>query len=330
MARLKRHPVFSLDVESYKSHPLHSGNRDWIESNCYVDLYIEVLHALGLTVEACLSFTLASDFEADQWTFFKQPLLDMKELYGLDVQELTLWRALEEQIVEQVNRGCLVAPEVDSYFLPDTAATDYRRAHVKSSIAVTQIDVEKKYLAYFHNTGYYELSGEDFDGLFSIGVTREAGYLPPYCELIKVNRVKSLPEDELVRISVAQARRHFAARPEENPFHVYSKRFETDLAWLINESLEAYHAYVFVTLRQCGANFDFAASYIDWLVQYRLVELEEAAAHFRLISQTAKMLILKLARLVRSKKPSDFSGSLEEMAHAWDEGMKILAQRLGT
>jgi len=39
---------------------------------------------------------VAIDFEGDQWTFFKPPHEDLKALYGIDVQELYVWRPLLE------------------------------------------------------------------------------------------------------------------------------------------------------------------------------------------------------------------------------------------
>ena len=45
----------------------------WPEKNCYADLWIGFLHTLGLEPLAMLPFTVAVDFEGDQWTFFKPP-----------------------------------------------------------------------------------------------------------------------------------------------------------------------------------------------------------------------------------------------------------------
>ena len=329
MADLSRHPIFDLSAPGYRPHSFHSGGRDWIESNCYVDLYIEVLHALGLNVEASLAFTLSADFEADQWTFFKPPLVELKELYGLDVQELTIWRPLHEQIATQVNRGCLVAPEVNAFYLPDVSGTDYRQNHVKTTIAVNRIDLEKKQLSYFHNAGYFELNGADFDGLFSIGKQRAAEYLPPYCELLKLQHIYKRPLAELLSIAITQARHHLAARPQANPFDSYLERFAVDLQWLVNHDLPTYHAYVFVNLRQCGANFEFAAFFVRWLAQNGHQDLAPAAEDFQKISQIAKMLILKLARMVRSKKLADLSEHVREMGQAWAQGISTLELGLG-
>jgi len=64
--------VFSgIDPETYRAHALHSSERAWPETNCYVDLWIEVLASSGVAPEAMLGFTLTQDFEGDQFTFFK-------------------------------------------------------------------------------------------------------------------------------------------------------------------------------------------------------------------------------------------------------------------
>ena len=55
-----------------------AATRIWPETNCYVDLWIEVLAAAGFTPEAMLGFTLTQDFEGDQFTFFKVPLEDLE------------------------------------------------------------------------------------------------------------------------------------------------------------------------------------------------------------------------------------------------------------
>ena len=36
-----------LDPSRYVPHPTHNADRVWAESNCYVDLWTEVLHASG-------------------------------------------------------------------------------------------------------------------------------------------------------------------------------------------------------------------------------------------------------------------------------------------
>ena len=132
--------VLPLDPAAHRRHPIHAPDRQWAETNCYVDVWVELLHAWGFDPVAVLPVTLAIDFEGDQWTFFKVPHGDVCDLYGLDVQELAIWKPLVEHVVEQVELGRPVLVEMDSYHLPDTAGTAYRTEHVKSTIAVMAID----------------------------------------------------------------------------------------------------------------------------------------------------------------------------------------------
>src|SRR5262249_23510940 len=95
----------SIDPDAYVPHALHRDGRGWMETNCYVDVWLELLHALGLDPVACLAFTTAIDFEGDQWTFYKPSLSELWDAYGLDTQELQPWRGPLESAVEQVGRG---------------------------------------------------------------------------------------------------------------------------------------------------------------------------------------------------------------------------------
>ena len=84
---------------------LHQGERVWQETNCYVDLWIELLHGFGLDPRAALGFTVTQDFEGDQFTFFKFPLEDLDRLYGTQVQELAIYDSLETRVLAQTLRG---------------------------------------------------------------------------------------------------------------------------------------------------------------------------------------------------------------------------------
>jgi len=318
--------IFSLDPASYQPHVLHSGQRDWPESNCYIDVYIEVLHALGLDVFACLAFTLASDFEDDQWTFFKPPLSELKDLFGVDVQELTLWRPLLEHVVEHVRAGRLVTPEVDAYYLPDVVATDYRTAHVKTTITINRIDPEQRTLWYFHNAGFHKLEGEDFAGVFRLGVPEQADYLPPYCELMRLGRVVQRPSAELRELAITQARDYLRSLPARNPMHAYGERLQRDLQWLVTQELPTYHAYVFATLRQCGANFELAGAFLRWLERQGGSGLGDSAEKLANVSRTAKMMVMKLARVAKTRKVADLSGHVSQMASDWEDAMGALTE----
>jgi len=152
------HQVISLDPSQYKRHIIHSQERDWAETNCYVDIWIELLSAMGHEPLAALPFTLAIDFEGDQWTFFKFPL----------------------SIDTQVKLGRPVLVELDSYHLPDTAGTAYQLNHVKSTVAIVEIDIEKEHMGYFHGQAYYYLENEDFINVFKPYEKTNTAILPPY------------------------------------------------------------------------------------------------------------------------------------------------------
>jgi len=319
--------ILPIDATRYEAHALHRGERAWIETNCYVDLWIEVLHAFGFDPAAALPFTVAIDFEGDQWLFFKQPVSDLFELYGVDVQELNIWHDLVGHVAQQVGRGRLVMVEVDAFLLPDTAGVSYRLGHTKTTIGIQSIDTDAHTLGYFHNAGYFTLAGDDFAALFGIGRERRADDLVPYTEFAKFTRSDPLPRDELVARSIGLLRRHLARRPVDNPVVRFRERFEKDLAWLLGEPTETFHLYAFSTLRQCGACFELAGSYMRWLSTNGETGLEAAAEAFEVLSSQAKAVQFKTARAVMLKRPVDFSSMLDAMQSAWSTGMGVLCEK---
>ena len=317
----------SLDAATYRPHPLHSMERAWPETNCYVDLWIEVLHGLGYEPMAMLGFALGIDFEGDQFTFFKPPLSDLKTLYGVEVEELNIWRSLVHHTAEQVGRGRMPIIEVDAFYLPDTKGLSYRTEgqHPKTSIGVQDIDVAKRTLGYFHNGGYFALDGDDFAGVFHLELAPGEVWLPPYVERVKFGPGKGLTGGALLEASKALTRMHLRGRPAKNPVREFIPRFAKDLPWLRDEAAEQFHPYAFATLRQLGAAFELAASYLRWLDP----TLEAAALPFEVISTTCKAMLFKLARTVMNKKPFDAQPMLEALATGWDTGMAVLDERFG-
>ena len=218
-----------LDPATYVAHSLHAGTRHWPETNCYVDLWIEVLHSLALEPTAALGFTIGLDYEGDQFTFYKLPLPDLQYLYGIEVRELNVWQPILRHATDQVALGRLFIMDVDSFYLPDTTGVSYQREHVKSAIAIQHVDVPAQQLGYFHGTGYHVLSGEDFQGMFRLGEEGGEGGLPPYAEIAKLAHAVRLPDAELVRRSLVLFRRHLADRPCENPVRAHRARLEETL-----------------------------------------------------------------------------------------------------
>ena len=321
-----------LDAATYSRHALHGEDRTWPETNCYVDLWIEVVHGLGLDPMPALAFTLALDFEGDQYTFYKFGHTDLHDLYGIDVQELNVWKPLVEHAVEQVSMGRVLIPEADSYWLPDTAGVSYRIEHTKSSIAIQDIDVAARRLGYFHGASYYQLEGEDFDGVFRLapGLTGP-NILPPFCEIAKLDKLEPLSDAALLERAVALTRRYVARRPAANPIVRHYERFARDLEWLRDSnSATLFHQYAFATFRQLGSCFEVAGSYVQWLGARGERGLEGAAGDCDTIAKTAKALQFKLARAATLKRQIDVAESFEAMITSWDSAMKHLVARYGT
>lgn len=276
-----------------------------------------------------LPFTLAVDFEGDQWTFFKPSLEELRALYGIDVQELTVWRPLIEHAIEHLGAGKLISTEADAFWLPDTAGTDYRTKHSKTTILLNSLDVEARRLGYFHNAGYFELSGEDFTQLFRLNIDPTPEFLPLFAELVRVDRMTHLPPKELAAISWELLKRHLGRRPATNPIQRFGERFQQELPHLQSAGLAHYHAWAFASIRQAGAAFDLAAAHCRWLSEFGHDELTEAAACFDAIAQGHKALILKAARAVNSGRPLDAAPLFAEMAKEWHKGMQALVDCVG-
>ena len=318
-----------IDPATYSAHELHRAQRAWNESNCYIDVWVEVLHAQGLDPLACLPFVLGIDFEGDQWTFFKPPLEDLSEMYGLEVQELNVWRPLIHHVVEQLKGGKIVLTESDSFYLPDTQGTDYRQNHVKTTIGIQEIDVDGRRLRYFHNRGYHELSGDDFAHTFRLDRPADPTVLPLFAEFVRLSRVERHGPDELTRLSLGLLAKHLRRRPSTNPVTGFKPRFIADVEWIKTEGLGTFHGYAFATMRQLGAAFEFATEYLRWLGAHGQAGLEPIAAHFDAISEDTKALVLKTARAVNTKRAVDFAPLLDGIGASWQSGMDALAARFG-
>lgn len=327
-----RAEVLPLDAARYVAHPLHRGERAWPESNCYVDLWIEALHALDLDPTASLACALAIDVEGDQWTFFKQPPGDLHDLYGIDVQELSIWRSPAEHALEQVSRGNVVLLEVDAFYLPNTAGTTYRERHdSKTTIGIQEIDVERRRLGYFHSAGYFALSGDDFAGVFDLGRAPASGArMAPYAEVAKLARVRRLAPRELAGRALRQARGALERRPAENPFTRWRQRAIADLEWLRGQPMATFHAWAFATIRQIGAAAELGATFLRWLAAHGEAGLDPAAADHLSIAELARVLELKAARAVGGRRAVDLGVTLDAMEKSWDAATAHLHARLGS
>ena len=292
--------VFSaISPDRYVPHPLHDGTRDWPETNCYIDVWIEVLNAMNEDASAALGFTVAQDFEGDHFTFQKFPLEDLQEQFGLEVQEVALYDSLEAHIVEQTKRGRLMVFEVDGFHLPDTRGVSYRLEHTKTTIAVNRIDPARRELDYFHNAGFYALGPDDYDAILMKDAPE--GALFPYAEFVKLDRRRRLDATTSLKI----LRKHLARRPEENPGRGVPRARPRAGGDRGPSGRNAFlHKYAFNTARQLGMNFELLSSHLDWLQRMGLgwAKLHPAVESCKALSSGAKAFQFQLARAVARKR----------------------------
>ena len=100
---------------AYEPHRVHGDERMWLESNCAADLWIEVLHALGLEPLAGHGLHCsAPDFDGEQWPMFKFSMEDVRRLYGIDVYEVNLWRAARRPTWRTRSRSAACSPSTST------------------------------------------------------------------------------------------------------------------------------------------------------------------------------------------------------------------------
>lgn len=289
-------------------HWLHGPDRSWAETNCYADLWIEVLHAAGLDPVASLAGAAAMGFPDDHWGFFKPSTHDLRTLYGIVVDELAVWRGIDTHIDTQLTAGRLLTVEVDGYFLPDTAGVTYRNAHAKTTIVPFEHDAAARRLRYIHNATVAEVVGDDHDGLLDV-----AG-LVPYVEVVRFDRAVMLPDDELRHSAAALAAEHLAHAPPGNPVEAMREQFEHELDRLTDD-LAAFHTYAFVTLRLCGAQASLAQAFQAWLGS--TADALVAAEAWGELADAAKTAQFRVARRAAGRT-SSLDDVLTAMAIAWE------------
>lgn len=315
--------LFDLDPRAHRSHPLHSDERTYAETNCYVDCLVELVAAAGMAPEAMLGGAVEVDFEIDQWTFFKPAPDGLRRLYGIDVHEMQPYRRdLPAQIAERLAAGQSVLPEVDAFHLPDTATTSYRTDHVKTTVAAEAIDLDARVFRYFHNAGYFEVSGDDYDGLFRRHHPERDGVLPAFVDLLRLGVQPPLSGDDLRAEARTLLVGHLARRPADDPFARFQIRLAADLPRLLEGDLQVFHEYAFANARMAGAGFELLASHVRWL--YGDAGEPVAAALDEVVGGT-KMLLFRLAR----RRTFDTGAILAPLGETWQAAMAGLDRLAG-
>ncbi len=216
--------------------------------------------------------------------------------------------------------GRLLTVEVDAWFLPDTHGVSYHIAHQKTTIVPNMVDRQERRIGYFHGPGYFEVDGDDFDGIFRRGAYSDEGALPPYVEWIRLDRLR-VPDGETVRrLALDRLRDHLSRLPSTNPVLRFRDQLEVDLPWLRSVGIEDFHLYAFGTCRQCGSAAELAADFVAWLMSFPSSDaekLDRVVGHYRSLAEGAKALQFSLARMARGRE-MDTSSLLAKMADDWN------------
>lgn len=307
-------------------HPWHQGERVWSTTNSHIDVWIELLHTLDLEPAPVLLPTICAEFEGDQWTLTRVAPADLWACYGIVVEDLLIWRPLLAHLVEQLDRGNAVMLEVDAFHLPDMTGSNYQREHSKTVIAATGYDRHAHRLRYLHGSVGSDVGGDDLDALLSAGIG--SAQLPPYAQVVKLDRLVSRTAVERAQIGVALARFHATRLPVRNPVRSFADALRAQGAWLASGDAEHYQRWAFATLQQCGAAFEVGADVCAWLA-YHGEPVASAVAPLRLVSHAARALHQRLVRVSQSGRMPDVGHTIDDMSRAWDDAMSVLRPLYG-
>lgn len=303
-----------LRAEDHVPHRLHSADRPWPETNCYLDLWIELLPAIERDPQPLLGVAVALDWEADHFTFLKPSAADLFAAAGVTMHEMGLWDDTEAHVAAQLAHGAVPLLEVDAFFLPDTGGSAYQLRHTKTTIAITAMNPAEAWLEYLHNAGLYRLEGEDYAGVLGCGPLRPV--LFPYAELVRV--AGDAPSLEAMhRLARRLLVRYAASRGPGNPIG----RFAAALPGLKVQAggdAARIHALCFNTTRQLGSNFGLLADHLEWLGQ--------DGADAAWLAERAKTLQFQISRSARRGRPDpEIAALLQEMAVVWERCMADVA-----
>lgn len=344
VAAQTRH-LSALEPDSFQPHRLHTDDPSWANTNCYSDVWIELLSALQLDPLPAMSYALSAQFCGDQWEFLKPRSADVEKLYGLRFGEYLLWKPVIEHLAAQFELGNFTIVEVDSYYLPDTAGTAYRAEHEKTSIIPLQVDVTQASMTYLHNSGLYRLHGEDFEA--TIGAAARHGFVPsPYVDLIDTAGFQRLDQAELLVAAeevFASHLQRIADSPQRHPMRHLVGYLESQFGPLAEQGLPYFHRLAFATTRQVGLTAMLAAEFCRWLSAARAEAatteasrpvsgpqpdagndpLLQAADAFSACSGSAKQLQFKLARIA-SGRNTNTESVLAALPEHWERGITLV------
>ena len=189
---------------------------------------------------------------------------------GLDVQELAIWRPLVDAC-RRTGRAGPAGAGGAGFLLPA------RHGGHRLSARARQIDRGGRSTSTCRTAarllpqpGILPLVGRRFRQRVPPGRDANPAMLPPYVEFVK-RRPEAAPARPRLWTTPPLSfcggicnRCREAIRSSSS-----STRFAADLHWLADAPLEVFHQYSFATLRQFGACYELAATYLHWLQSAR-------------------------------------------------------------
>nr|WP_245193018.1 DUF1839 family protein [Kocuria sp. JC486] len=314
-----------LTPEGFSRHTLHGEESVWSNTNCYLDVWIELLHGLGRRPEPLFAAAVAADTQVEQFEFLKIDHRDLEEVHGIRVGEYDVWTTLVDHVRTQMQAGNLMIVEADAHWLPDTRGVSYGLEHTKTSIVPLHLDVTAQHLVYLHNEGLHELRGEDFD--FVLGERRSEGIVPaPYVELVRLDRLVPA-DDSRAREDTMRLLAHHAGRaPDHNPALALMDVLRSRFDWLQGAGMDGYHALCFETTRQLGLVALLAAAAVRFS---QVPELQSAADSWETVSREAKALQFQLARVARGRTSKSLESTMTTITDQWDDAAATLRRWAG-
>jgi hypothetical protein len=164
------------------------------------------------------------------------------------------------------------------------------------------------------------VSGDDYRGIFRLGRSFSEDVLPPYTELVRFDAGPRLEGEGLRRGAYEMLGRQLNRRPKRNPWLKFGERLSIDLPELLAGTDANYHAYAFATVRQCGAAFDAAKSFVEWLAPPSSADAIAAAEALSRQVDGAKALLFRLAR----RRAFDPAVTIQQLASDWEIAMHAL------
>ena len=114
----KPHPQISASLSGYQSNFSYTGEGIRSQTNCYLDLWIETLHALKLDPAPAFACALSANQHGFQWTSLERQGEDLRRLYDLEVTEEIEWLPLRETV--SIDAPGWIPPDKFSHLLAAT------------------------------------------------------------------------------------------------------------------------------------------------------------------------------------------------------------------